>query len=270
MKLRSALLAAAGLATTVPAHAQAPTAPIEVELSYDGDLNALHLTGDWKVLTLHIVERASPSDFSTAGQMNTYGLLHALIHLDLRTSALGWVKDGHLLPHVFEFAKLGKWGVKRTTLVWGPDDVAVTPPPHHHGDTAPTKAQKLEAADPLTLFSRVVYAPSAEALCARNWRFFDGSELYELRFQPGAPASLSDHDRAMGFTSAVRCQVRYAEIAGFVHKRGESHDEGLKSDIHAQFGRLGATGPWLFLSMKADTLLGYAKVELREVKLSQP
>jgi hypothetical protein len=74
----------------------------------------------------------------------------------------------------------------------------------------------------------------------------------------------------MGLTAAVRCQVRYTEIAGFRHKPGESRDEGLKSDIHVEFGQLGPTGPWIFVSMKADTLLGYAAVRLTGVRLGRP
>ena len=69
-------------------------------------------------------------------------------------------------------------------------------------------------------------------------------------------------------TSAVRCRVRYVEVAGFVHRHGERRDEGLKSTVTAEFGRLGADGPWLLLSMKADTLLGYARVALSAVRVS--
>ena len=40
--------------------------------------------------------------------------------------------------------------------------------------------------------------------------------------------------------------------------------------IVARFGKVGADGPWVFVSLKADTFLGYAKIELTRVTLSAP
>ena len=251
-----------------PAMAQ-PVAPMRLEFDYDGVLDALHLTGEVKVMSLHIVERAAQTDFETAAELKSFGLLAAIWRLDIRTDAHGPVAGGLPHPHFFEFTRYGKHGhPNRASLVWGAQDVAVTPPPHALGDPPPTPAQKLDAADPVTLFSRAAYADSGQALCARNWRFFDGSEVYELRFQSTGPADLSEADKARGFTRAVRCQVRYVEVSGFIHKPGDRRDEGLKSDIHAEFGQLGANGPWVFLSLKADTILGYARVRLRDMKLA--
>ena len=261
--------ACALLASAAPAAAQ-PSAPLKLEFDYDGVLDALHLTGEVKVMTLHVVESAAQSEFQTAAELKSYGLLAAIWRLDIHTDANGPVAGGLPHPRFFEFTRFGKHGPKRAALVWGPDDVAVTPKPHALGDPPPTPAQKLDAADPVTLFSRAAYASSGQALCARNWRFFDGSEVYELRFQATGPAELSEADKARGFTRAVRCQVRYVEVSGFIHKPGDRRDEGLKSDIHAEFGQLGADGPWVFLSLRADTILGYAKVRLKDMKLEQP
>jgi hypothetical protein len=269
VRIGSAIAAALCLVYAAPAAAQ-PVAPLKIELEYDGVLDALHVTGELKVMTLHVVERAQPTEFQTAAELKSYGLLRALWRIDVATDANGPVDGGLPHPRFFEFTRFEKHGPRRASLVWGAQDVAVTPPPHALGDPPPTRAQKLEAADPVTLFSRAVYATSGQELCARNWRFFDGSEVYELRFQSTGPTELSDEDRARGFTSAVRCAVRYAEVSGFIHKPGDRRDEGLKSDIHAEFGQLGANGPWVFLSLKADTVLGYAKVRLRDLKLEQP
>jgi hypothetical protein len=269
MRFGPGFVAAAVFAATTPAHAQ-PTAPIKVDLTYDGVLNALHLPGTAKVLTLHVTERASAADFSTDAEMQSYGILRVFKRIDIQTAARGPVQAGLPRPQFFKYASADKDRVRRVSMTWNQDAVVVTPSQGDVGDPPPTRTQKLEAADPVTLFSRTVYAPSGQALCSRNWRSYDGRELYELQFQSGEPTSVSDEDRAMGFTSAVRCSVHYAEIAGFKHKRGESHDEGLKSAIHAEFGQLGATGPWVFLSMKADTILGYAEVELKTVHLSRP
>lgn len=261
--------AGAALALATPAAAQ-PAGPLRLELNYDGVLEALHLTGEVKVMTLHVVENAARTEFQTAAELKSYGLLASIWKLDIESAANGPVTGGLPHPRFFEFTRFGKHGPRRASLTWGPEDVAVNPPPHVLGDPPPTRAQKLEAADPVTLFSRAAYASSGQALCARNWRFFDGSEVYELRFQSAGPAPLSDDDRARGFTSAVRCQVRYAEVSGFIHKPGDRRDEGLKSDIHAEFGQLGADGPWVPLSLRADTILGYARVRLKDLKLAGP
>jgi hypothetical protein len=250
-----------------PAAAQPP---MRLAFDYAGSLNALHLTGEVKVLSLHVEETARAGDFATRAEMHSFGLLRALRPIDITTAATGPVAQGLPQPHAFAFSTLDHKRLRRVTLVWQRGGVLVTPPHHDDGDPPLTPAAELSASDPVTLFSRAVYAPSGAALCARNWRFFDGAVVYELQFQPGAPTPLTPDDRAMGLVGAVRCQVRYTEVAGFRHKPGESHDEGLKSDIHVQFGQLGAGGPWIFVSMKADTFLGYAKVQLTGVRLERP
>jgi len=265
----TAIAAALALALG-PAAWATSTAPLRLEMTYDGVLNALHLTGEAKVLVLRVVERAGPDDFSTTAEMKSYGLLRVFKLIDIHTSAQGPVAAGEPQPRDFAFTAVDRRRVRHAALTWSDSDVTVSPPSHVTGDPAPTPAQKLGAADPLTQFSRAAYAASGQDLCARQWRFFDGDEIYELRPLGGETASLSDRDRSLGLTEAVRCSVRYAEVAGFKHRHGERRDEGLSSAIHAQFGRLGEAGPWVLMSMKADTILGYAKVALSGVKVGEP
>jgi hypothetical protein len=267
MKPTPAALAAALIAT--PAVAQ-PGAPVKVELAYAGLLNALHLPGEVKVLAMQVVERAGPDDYATGAEIQTYGLLRALKHVDIRTDAAGPVEAGVPRPRAFEFTNFEKQRSKHVTLTWTATDVLQTPPHRDGGHPPPTAALKLGAADPVTVFSRALYAPSGPALCARNWRFFDGSQIYELRFQPGKGAEPTAAERALGLTAAQSCPVSYAEIAGFTHKPGDRRDDWLKSAIVARFGKVGADGPWVFVSLKADTFLGYAKIELTRVSLSAP
>jgi hypothetical protein len=113
--------------------------------------------------------------------------------------------------------------------------------------------------------SRIAYAAGAGKICGHSWRFFDGVQLYELQLAPGAPEQPSGRERSMGVTGAVSCGVRYVEVAGFRHKPGA--DTGIRSAISARFGRLGPGGPWIALSLKADTLLGSAKMQLDSVSV---
>jgi hypothetical protein len=247
-----------------------PGQPVKLELAYAGVLNALHLPGEVKVLTMQVVERAGPADYATGADIRTYGILKALKHVDIRTDAAGPVEAGVPQPHAFEFTTFEKKRANHVTLTWTKSDVLQTPRHRDGGHPPPTPALKLTASDPVTVFSRAVYAPDGPALCARNWRFFDGAQIYELQFQPPKAAELTPADRSMGLTAAQTCPVRYAEIAGFTHRPGDHHDDWLKSDIVARFGKLGDGGPWLFVSLKADTLLGYAKVALTGVKVGAP
>lgn len=267
--MRARLWAMTGFLLALPAAAGA-MAPARLTLSYDGVLEALHVTGETKVLDLTIRERAGSADYETVARMKSSGILSLFRHIDVTTTASGTVAGGLPMPQRFAFQAIEKRRVRHALLTWTADDVVAAPPPKDPGDPAPTLAQKREAADPVTMFSRVLYAASPQLLCGRSWRFFDGAELYELRLEPPAPARLTDGERSLGLTSAVRCQVHYAEIAGFSHRRGERRDEGLQSAITTEFARLGAEGPWIPLSMKADTVLGYARVRLSGLKTESP
>jgi hypothetical protein len=267
MKFVPAALAA--LLIAAPAAAE-PVTPVKVEMTYAGVLNALHLPGEMKVLSMTAVERAGAGDWATGAVIQTYGLLRALKHVDIRTDSTGPVEGGVPHPRAFEFTTVEPKRTKHVTITWTKTDVLQTPPHHDGGHPPPTTALKLTAADPVTVFSRAIYAQNAAALCATNWRFFDGAQIYELRFQPGHGAPVAPAERALGLTAAETCPVRYAEIAGFTHRPGDHKDDWLNGDMIARFGKVGADGPWIFISLKADTFLGYAKLELTSVRLSAP
>jgi hypothetical protein len=262
----AALAAAALVAAPAGAQPSQPAQPRRLELSYSGLLNALHLSGEVKVLALHVVEQAGSARFDTRAEMHSYGILRAFKRIDIRTASGGPVEDGLPRVHTFDFYETKKDGSeKRTLLTWGPSEVVSQPPHHPFGDPPPTQAQELAAADPVTQMSRIAYAPSTGAICGHSWRFFDGVQLYEVQLGPAAPAPPTSHERAMGVTEAAQCSAHYAEVAGFKHRHGEPKETGVQSLITVRFGRLGPGGPWVGVSMKADTLLGYAKVELDSV-----
>lgn len=266
MKFRTASLAAAAAVVAAPASAQPP--PRMLELNYSGLLNALHLTGEVKVLALHVVEQAGAAHFDTHAEMQSYGILRTFKRIDIRTAADGPVQAGLPQNHVFDFSeekKDGSW--KRTLLTWDRTEVVSQPPHHPFGDPPPTQAQQLGASDPVTQMSRIAYAASSGMICGHSWRFFDGVQLYEVQLGPGTPAPPTAHEKSIGVTEATQCDAHYAEVAGFKHKKGEPKDTGVKSVITVRFGRVGPGGPWIGLSMKADTALGYAKIELDNVRL---
>jgi hypothetical protein len=270
----AAVTATVLLASAHPAAAQ-PVAssagrPLKVEATYAGVLNALHLPGEMKVLEMRAVQRAGVSDYASGADIRTFGLLRALKPVDIQTDAAGPLEAGLPHPRAFEFTVLQRHKAKHVTLTWTASDVLQTPPHKDGGHPPPTTALKLTAADPVTTFSRAIFAPNGPALCQRNWRFFDGAQIYELRFKPARPADLTANERALGLTAGETCPVNYAEIAGFTHRPGDHKADWLNGDIIARFGRFGPAGPWVFISLKADTFLGYAKLELTELKVGPP
>jgi hypothetical protein len=267
-------IAACWIALAPPVAAQPanapPTRPLKVEATYAGVLNALHLPGEMKVLEMRAVQHAGAADYASSAAINTYGLLRSLKPVDIQTDASGPLEAGLPRPHAFEFTVVQRHKTKHVTLTWTATDVLQTPPHKDGGHPPPTAALKLTAADPVTTFSRAIFAPSGPALCQRNWRFFDGAQIYELRFKPAKPDPPTARDRAFGLTATEVCPVNYAEIAGFTHRPGDHKADWLTGDIIARFGRVGAAGPWVFISLKADTFLGYAKLELTALKVGPP
>jgi hypothetical protein len=230
-------------------------------------LNALHLTGEVKVLALHIVEQAGASHFDTHAEMHSYGILRAFKRIDIYTAAEGPVETGLPRGQTFDFIETKKDGSRKlTVLTWNKTEVVSQPPHKPFGNPPPTPAQEVAASDPVTQLSRIAYAASSGVFCGHSWRFFDGVQLYELQLSAAAPDQPTGRERAMGATQAVQCAVHYVEVAGFRHKPGA--DTGIRSAISVRFGRIGPAGPWLALTMKADTLMGYAKVQLDTVRLS--
>jgi hypothetical protein len=259
MQFTTALAAAALALVAAPATAQPP--PRKLELSYSGSLNALHLTGDLKVLALHVSEQAGAAQFDTHADLHSYGVLRAFKRIDVWTASAGPVEAGLPRPHVFDFIETKKDGSKkRTVLTWQAGAVVSQPPHRPFGQPPPTMALELSASDPVTQMSRIAYAASGGAICGHSWRFFDGVQLYDLQLGPPQPDQPTARDKAMGVTQTAHCVVHYVEVAGFRHKPGA--DTGIRSEISARFGRLGPAGPWVALTLKADTLMGYAKVQL--------
>jgi hypothetical protein len=257
--LAAAALALAAAQFAAPATAQPP--PRKLDLSYSGSLNALHLTGDLKVLALHVSEQAGAGQFDTHADLHSYGVLRAFKRIDVWTASAGPVEAGLPRPHVFDFIETKKDGSrKRTVLTWEAGAVVSQPPHRPFGHPPPTTALELSASDPVTQMSRIAYAASGGAICGHSWRFFDGVQLYDLPLGPPQPDQPTARDKAMGVTQTAHCVVHYVEVAGFRHKPGA--DTGIRSEISARFGRLGAAGPWVALTLKADTLMGYAKVQL--------
>ena len=271
MRIRTALLAAAvalvAALGAAPAGAQPP--PRTLELSYSGLLNALHLTGDVKVLALHVVEQAGrqplrhpcrdaqlrdPQSVQAHrhphhGRGSGRGRAAAGPHLRLLRDPQGRHRASH--PAHLGAQRRGAHPaaprVRQSAADAGPGAGRVRP---GHPDVAPRLCRPAAGRSAAT-------AGASSTACSSTSCSSGGRPPTSRRRANGRWAS----------PRRRRATCRYVEVAGFRHKPGA--DTGIHSAITARFGRLGgAGGPWIAVSMKADTLLGYAKMQLDTVRVA--
>ena len=114
---------------------------------------------------------------------------------------------------------------------------------------------------------RLTLGGSREKSCGRSYLFFDGKQLYALDFGPASDAPLSAREQRLGLSGAFHCDLRYREVAGFRKKPPSKKNQGLNRPIELEYARLGATGPLLITSLRADTPLGRASIDLARVQL---
>jgi hypothetical protein len=264
MKTGLGLIVAAALAFAGAAEAQAPATPVRLSLGYDGRLII-------KVLDIHFDQQATATDYGAAASLRSYGILAAFKKFDVRASAHGRIEDGAPRPGVFLYDNRDGERDRKVQVAWRAGEVAASAVPAYGslGQPPASQEQKLASADPLTQLMRITLAADPDQVCSGAPRFFDGKQLYALEFDHAQTFVLSDQQRALGLTNAVRCAVTYREIAGFKARPANKPDTGLKSRISATFGQMGADGPWVIVRISADTALGPAIIELKHAQLSR-
>ena len=101
--------------------------------------------------------------------------------------------------------------------------------------------------------------------CSDSGRFFDGKQRYDVDFINEGPGALNEREKKLGLTKAVKCRMHYRPVAGFKKKSAEERKEGLNKDVVAEIARVGADGPWVISTMKADTKFGMATLSLTKL-----
>ena len=254
----TAVLLAIGLA--LPAAAQ--PAGLQLSLDYDG---RLYLT----VFDFHIDGRVDPTGYGAHVALKSSGILAVFKHFDIRAASQGALQSGMPAPGVFEYVNRDGERVRQVQATWDNSDVRTvsTPAFSNMGDPPASEAQKLASADPVAQLMRIMLTPEGHGPCEGDRPFFDGKQLYGLELTPTGSGALSDRARDLGLTNAVRCTVRYHEIAGFKRKPANKRNQDLNSPISVVFGQFRSGGPWVIASMQADTKLGPARIELRDAHL---
>lgn len=262
--IKIVLLAASAVLFATAAGAQPDSAEMQLSLGYDGKVLV-------KVLDMQVEQRATAHGHSSTARLTSYGILAAFKHVDEQASSSGRIVRGDPRGGNFSYANLTGKTQRKVQTTWTDGDVTMraTPPFTSLGDTLPTRAQKLAAADPLTQLMRMTLNGQRADLCRQTYHFFDGKQLYDLAFSGPRTVVGGGREQRLGLVNLLRCDVRYIEIAGFKKKQAKKGAEGMNRPIIVEFAQVGsAAGPWVLSSLQAQTPLGPATIDLNRVKLS--
>lgn len=266
--LRAAAGLAAALAVALTPAGAAPRAEpdaggLTLSLGYDGRLIL-------KVLDIEVQARADSRDFTANSRLTSAGILAAFKHIDERAATQGRIVAGAPQPGAFDSQNLAGKTHRKVRAVWTGFDVAMTADPAFPslGEPPASREQRRAAVDPLTALMRITLNASRETVCHRSYLLFDGKQLYALDFSNPRDASLSPTESALGLISPFRCDVRFREVAGFRKKPPDQRNQGLKRPINIDFAQAGAGGPWVLASLRSETPLGWAGIELKRMTVN--
>jgi hypothetical protein len=235
---------------------------LKLRATYDGVLLV-------KVLDMSIEQQVSPTAFETHATLKSSGLLALFKKIDVQAGSEGRIVAAQPQPSAFSHVNNDGQYNRQVRVNWSAADVATWtsvayPSP---GDPAPTRNQKLAAADPLTALVRIALAPAGKAPCANDSLLFDGRQLYRLRFGEARPRPLSEHEQRLGLTGGVRCALTFSEVAGFDRKAPDKKNMGLgDTPVSLDLARTAETGPWVITALRGHTPLGEARIVIRDLK----
>lgn len=262
--LRAAVVAALSSLTLIGAPAQAQPDQLHLSLNYGGRLFL-------KVLDVSVDQTFDQTSFQSRAHLKTSGILALFHRVDVRAESQGRIEPGGAIPRTFSYDNVGRKN-RKVTAVWTGADVSTRSEPQFGsmGDPAATREQRIEAADPLTVLTRLTIAPSDDHPCEGVRRFYDGKQRYDVSFAYKGAAQPDARERRLGLTGLMHCSLTYHEVAGFKKKPPEQRNQGLKRDVSLTLGRLGAEGPWVISQLRAETVLGSAHIDLESASMSGP
>lgn len=255
----------AGLGAILVAAPASAQTPLRLSLHYDGRLLV-------KVLDVSIEQAVEAGGFSASARIRTSGLLALFRKLDLKAESRGRIDNAVVSPGVFFSLNTDGKKNRAVTATWSTDDVATQSQPHYPdmGDPPASREQKLEAADPLTVLTRMTLLPPGQSPCQGVGRFYDGKQRYDIDYTHRAVTSPDGRERALGLTETLSCTLVYREVAGFRRKPVDQRSQGLRHDVSLGLGRLGPSGPWLISFLRAETMFGPASIDLVKASATIP
>jgi hypothetical protein len=225
-------------------------------LAYDGVVLV-------KVLDIRVEQRFGDDAFTATARLKSHGVLSVFKKMDVSANAAGRLEGFTANPAAFDHVNQDGKENRRVKVRWGAADVsaAIAPAYRSMGDPAPTPAQKVAAADPLTQLTRFALSASETGPCGRTTRFFDGRQLYQVEFGPPEPRVPRPREQGLGFQGAIGCSLTFNEIAGFDRKPPEKKNQGLRQPMRIEFAKA-SNQAWVVTAVRGRTPLGEAKIEL--------
>jgi hypothetical protein len=236
---------------------------LKLALDYSGSLYV-------KVLDVHVDQTIEPTAFNAAAHIKTYGLLALFRKINLNAITQGRFERGVAQPHEFSYLNTDGKKDRKVSAIWTPTDVATQSAPAFKtmGDPAATREQRLEAADPLTILTRMTVLPVGAKPCEGVSQFYDGKQRYNIEYSPKGEARPDGREQKLGIVTSLQCTVHYQEVAGFKKKPANQRGQGVASDVALGFGRMGVGGPWVVSYIRATTFLGNAEIDLVKASMS--
>ncbi len=193
----------AGLGAILVAAPASAQTPLRLSLHYDGRLLV-------KVLEVSIEQAVEAGGFSASARIRTSGLLALFRKLDLKAESRGRIDNAVVSPGVFFSLNTDGKKNRAVTATWSTDDVATQSQPHYPdmGDPPASREQKLEAADPLTVLTRMTLLPPGQSPCQGVGRIYDGKQRYDVDYTHRAVTSPDGRERALGLTETLRCTLQ--------------------------------------------------------------
>ncbi len=263
-RLYAAIFGAGLVLTTVNAASAQPGAdPLKLALDYSGSLYV-------KVLDVHVDQTIAPGAFNAAARIKTSGLLALFRKINLKASTEGRFERGVAQPREFSYLNTDGKKDRKVSAIWTPTDVATLSAPAFKtmGDPAATREQRLEAADPLTILTRMTVLPTGAKPCQGVSQFYDGKQRYDVEYSAKGEGRPDAREQKLGIVTSLQCTIHYHEVAGFKKKPANQRGQGVSPDVALGFGRMGAGGPWVVSYIRATTFLGNAEIDLVKASIS--
>lgn len=247
----SLLLLAAGLALTPPALAGQPVASRVFSADYTISYYGL------KVARSSFTSTIMGDDFHVTGKFSSAGLAAVFAPTSGTTDVTGKFSASGAVPS--RYALVYKNGGKpaRTDIVYAKGNVVSwenTPAPKQPRppNFVPVTAEVLKSAfDPLT--ASMIRADSANEVCQRTLRIFDGGMRADFALSPAGTTTFSAGDTK---GEAVRCKARFTPIAGY-HKGSKDVDYlRRKATIEIAFADTGVAGLWAPVAISLGSEIG--------------
>jgi hypothetical protein len=221
--------------------------------------------GVFKALNMTLDDDRTADDYRISTRMVSGGWAVLFKHFDTRATVAGRIAGDALRPTTLTHQNLDGKKNRKTIATWTSDDVLTEATPDYGdmGSPPASKAQRLEAVDPMTALARLTATAPAEA-CKATLRVYDGKQRYDLVMRPLGTDTLSKGESPALPGASFKCEMRYREIAGF-KKKDNPQDEKFRTPITLWLSALPGTQRYVIVRMKAD--MGFASAVIKATKI---